>query len=266
MIVVESSIPEIIESYHPLEMLGLGLVSITLKNHNVIFRKGIGTPLLTKLIKVYRKQIIEKKEGKIIELVGSFTVYIHFYELEREIVAVFYVNEKDKLIKYEELCSLSNILLRCYCSNVSDLELNRVFSKVVPCAKGISALFIIYNTGHSLFAKINKNKKFLADNYIQVGGFISAILAFSKEVIGRESGESLQAINFENERFYVHLRDNIIFAYLIDKRNESKNLKRFIELIADEFMEKFDEDLKDFQGDVTPFSEFERIVDNYLLI
>ncbi|MHA2431267.1 MAG: hypothetical protein ACXACC_09615 [Promethearchaeota archaeon] len=48
MIVVESSIPEIIESYHPLEMLGLGLVSITLKNHNVIFRKGIGTPLLTK--------------------------------------------------------------------------------------------------------------------------------------------------------------------------------------------------------------------------
>lgn len=266
MIVVESSIPEIIESYHPLEMLGLGLVSLTLRNHNVIFRKGIGTPLLNKLIKVYKKQIIEKKEGKIIELVGSFTVYIHFYELEREIVAIFYVNEKDKLIKYEELCSISNILLRCYCSNVSDLELNRICNKIIPSVKGISALFIVYSSGHALFAKVNKEKKFLAKNYIQVSGFISAILAFSKEVIGRESGESLQTINFENEKFFVHLRGDIIFAYLIEKKNEPKNLERFIHLIADEFIEKFDDNLKDFHGDVTPFSEFERIVDNYLLI
>ncbi|MFX1353565.1 MAG: hypothetical protein ACFFGP_06360 [Promethearchaeota archaeon] len=266
MIILEDSIPEIIDGHHPLEMLGLGLVSITPRNHNVILHKGMGTPLLNKLIKLYKDEIIQKREGKIIDLLGSFTVYIHFYEVEREIITIFYVNEKDKLIKYESLCSISNILLRCYCSNVSTLELNRVCNKIIPCVKGISALFIIYNSGHSLFNKINKEKKFLADNYIQVSGFISAILAFSKEVIGRESGESLQAINFENERFFVHVRDNVIFAYLIDKKNESKNLKRFIELIADEFMELFNTNLKDFNGDVTPFGDFERIVNNYLII
>lgn len=266
MFVVESSFPELIDDHHPLEMLGLGLVSITSRNHNVIFRKGISTILLNKLIKLYKEEIIKKREGKIIDLLGSFTFYIHFYEVEREIVSIFYINEKDKLIKYQELCSLSNILLRCYCANVSDLELNRICNKVIPCVKGISALFIIYKTGHSLFAKINKEKKFLADNCIQISGFISAILAFSKEVIGKESGESLQAINFESERFYVHLRDNVIFAYLIDKKSKSKNLERFIELIADEFMERFDKDLKDFSGEVTRFAEFNNVVDNYLII
>lgn len=266
MLTIESSLPTIIEDRHPLEMLGLGLVSITLKNYNIIIRKGIGIELLNKLIKLYKNQIIEKKEGKIIDLLGSFTLYIHFYEVEREIISIFYLNEKDKLIKYEDLCSLSNILLRCYCSNVSDLELNRICNKIIPCVKGISALFIIFSTGHSLFAKINKTKKFLADNYIQIGGFISAILAFSREVIGKESGESLQAINFENEKFYVHLKDDIIFAYLIDKKNESKNLKRYIQIIADEFINQFNDELKGFSGDVTPFSDFERVIDNYLII
>lgn len=266
MIVLEDSIPEIIEDYHPLEMLGLGLVSITPKNHNIVCYKGMGTPLLNKLIKLYKEEIIEKREGKIIDLLGSFTVYIHFYEIKREIVAIFYLNEKDKLIKYESLCSLSNILLRCYNLNLSNVELHRVCNKIIPCVRGISALFIIYSSGHSLFTKINKEKKFLADNYIQVSGFISAILAFSKEVIGEESGGSLKAINFENERFFVHVKDNIIFAYLINKKNESKHLKRFIELIADEFLERFDNNLKDFNGDVTPFSEFESVIDNYLLI
>lgn len=266
MITLESSLPIIIEDRHPLEMLGLGLVSISLKNYNIIIRKGIGFSLLNKLITLYKNQIIEKKEGKIIELLGSFTLYIHFYEVEREIIAIFYLNEKDKLIKYEDLCSLSNILLRCYCSNVSDSELNSICNKIIPCVKGISALFIIFSTGHSLFAKINKTKKFLADNYIQIGGFISAILAFSREVIGKESGESLRAINFENEKFYVHLKDDIIFAYLIDKKNESKNLKRYIQIIADEFIDQFNDELKDFNGDVTPFSDFERVIDNYLII
>lgn len=266
MIVVESALPEVLEEYHPLEMLGVSLVSITVKSHNVFFRKGIRASLLDKLISLYKKQILEKKEGKIIDLLGSFTIYIHFYKVKRELIAIFYLNEKDKLIKYDSLCSLSNILLRCYCSNVSDLELERICNKIIPCIKGISALFIIYNTGHALYAKVNENKRFLAENYIQVSGFISAILSFSKEVIGQDSGESLQAINFENERFYVYLRGDIIFAYLIDTKNRNKNLKRYIELIADEFMDQFEKQIKNFEGEVTPFSKFDKIIDSYLEI
>lgn len=266
MIVLEDSLSEVIEEYRPLEMLGIGLVSITPRNHNIIFHKGIGIQLLNKLVALYKGEIIEKREGIFIDYLGSFIVYIHFYEVEKEVFTIFYLNEKDKLIKYESLCALSNIIMTCYCSNISTLELFSVCNRIIPCVKGISAIFIIYRSGHSLFTKVNKEKKFLAENQIQVSGFISAILAFSKEVIGKESGEGLQAIIFENERFFVHVRDNIIFAYLINKKKESKNLKRFIELIADEFMERFDSDLKDFNGDVTSFSEFEKVVDSYLLI
>lgn len=266
MIIVEDTYLEEIETLESLEMLGIGLVSILERNYNIIFRKGIGTSLLNKLIKIYKKQIIEKKEGKIVELIGSYTVYVHFFKADNEIVAIFYVNEKDKLINYNDLCLLSNKLLTLFYSNASNTKINSICNKIIPSATGISALFIISVCGHALYVKINKKKKFLAENYIQVGGFISAIMAFSKEVTGNESGDGLKAINFENEQFFIHLKGDVIFAYLVDKKIESRNLNRFIQLVAEEFVERFNDTFKNFNGDITPFSNFETVVDNYLKI
>jgi hypothetical protein len=132
--------------------------------------------------------------------------------------------------------------------------------------KGISALFIISTCGHCFFKRINKEKKFLAKNYIQVGGFISAILAFSKEVLCNESGETLQTINFNNQQFEMHVKNDVIFAYLVDNKNNSEKIKRFIDLMIEEFLEMYSNIIVKFNGDLNPFDKFEKVIDKYFVI
>ena len=59
-------------------------------------------------------------------------------------------------------------------------------------------------------------------------------------------------------------KNKVIFAFLIEKVNQF--LQRYMYLIADEFLEKFHDHLIDFSGDVTPFKDFEEIVNQYFLI
>ncbi len=107
MIVLENVYEEPIVFPGSLNILGLGVVNITGKAHNIFYVKGIGNSLMQKMIQLYKKEILQKEEGKIIDLVGSYTVYVHFYKLDYEIIAIFYLNEKDKLIRYEDLCNYS---------------------------------------------------------------------------------------------------------------------------------------------------------------
>jgi len=266
MLVLEDLLPDVETKDHSLEMLGVSLVSIHGKTHNIIFRKGIGLPIVKTLIKLFKKKIIQKKEGKLIELLGNYTVYIHFFQVEREIVSIFYINEKDKLIEYNNLCLFSNKLLKKFCLNAPISEINCDCNSIVPALPGISALFIIGDAGHSYFNKINDNQTFLAEHYIQIGGFISAILSFSKEVICKQSGGNLRAINFENQEIYMMVKDEVIFAYLIDKKADSESLKRYIELLIEEFLDLHRERIKNFNGDLTPFNDFESIVNQYFII
>ncbi|MFX0074278.1 MAG: hypothetical protein ACFE96_02465, partial [Candidatus Hermodarchaeota archaeon] len=121
-------------------------------------------------------------------------------------------------------------------------------------------------TGHTLFTKIREDKTKLLDNYIQIGGFLSAILMFSNEIIGKNSGESLQAINFENQQFLITVRDGIIFAYLLEDPTFSKAIERCMELLKEEFFEMYSECLKNFDGDLNHFYDFEHVVEKYFSI
>jgi hypothetical protein len=267
MIVLESCPhEEEIKSPKCTELLGLGLVSISGNRTHTIFKKGIGNGLLKTLVKIYKEQIIEKREGKIIDLLGSHTIYIHFFDVKPDIFTIFYVNEKDKLVRYDNLCSISNKLLKSFCMNRSDADLNKLCEDIIPKVSDISALFIISKAGHSLFTKINKKKKYLVDNYIQIGGFLSAITAFSQEVIGKESGENIEAINFENHQFILIIKYNLIFAYLLERNTNLKQSKRFMELVAEEFYDSYHDQINNFNGGLEPFTSFKNVVNKYFII
>ena len=60
MIVLEHPFQDIVTDVKSLELLGLGLVSMTQKKSNIILMKGINSSLLMKLIKNYKEEIIEK--------------------------------------------------------------------------------------------------------------------------------------------------------------------------------------------------------------
>jgi hypothetical protein len=249
-----------------IQVLGIGLVSMTENRYNLVFNKGISRSLIKDLIHLYRIEILSKKEGKIIDLLGVFTVYIHFYSFGNERITLFYINEKDKLVKYEDLCSFSRLLAKLYCSNVSHPKIKQIINKAIPCVKGLSALFVISTTGHTLFTKIRNDKAKLLNNSVQIGGFLSAILMFSNEIIGKNSGESLQSINFENQQFLITVEHEIIFAYLVEESTKSETIERYMELIRDEFFELYYDCLTDFNGDLNQFHTFEPVVENYFSI
>jgi hypothetical protein len=266
MIVLENIYEEPITFPGSLDLIGLGVVSISERTHNIVYSKGIGNSLMNKMVQLYKKEILHKEQGKIIDLIGSYTVYVHFYKSDYEIIAIFYLNEKDKLVRYEDLCNLSKELIKIKNLNHPISEFDNICKKAVPSVSGTSALFIISITGHCLFTKIKNDMSYLSENYIQIGGFISAIIMFSNEVVGKHSGECLEAISFENHRLYLSVKDGIIFAYLVEKSVKSKNTKRFIELLIEEFFMIYKDHIKDFNGDLSPFGKFEKVVDKYFII
>ncbi len=266
MIEIEDISQESLELQKEIQVLGIGLISMNQNRYNIVFNKGISRSLMKDLIHLYRTEILSKKEGKIIDLLGIFTVYIHFYSVGNERISLFYINEKDKLVNYGDLCSLSRLLVKLYCSNVSHSKIWQICNRAIPSVKGLSALFVISTTGHTLFTKIRNDKTNLSENYIQIGGFLSAILMFSNEVIGKSSGENLQAINFENQKFLITVEEGIIFAYLVEQPTISGTIERYMELLKEEFFELYYDCLKDFNGDLNQFHTFEPVVEKYFSI
>ena len=267
MIVLEHPFQDLVKSTKSLELFGLGLVSMTQNKFNIILMKGINSSLLLKLIRNYKEEIIKKEEGKLIDLIGSYTVYIHFFKVDKGTLSIFYINEKDKNVNYDDLCSLSSQIFNEFCSNHSHSSLNAICTKVVarlPDAS-VSAFFIVSSAGHSLFSKIKENYDFLKKNIIQIGGFISAVFTFSSEIIGRESVDHLSSINFENRQFLVNKVNDVIFACFTEN-NDSKEIKKNIDLIAEEFFDRYEERVKNFDGDVSVFNEFESVIDKYFTI
>ena len=263
MLVLEKAYQEKLEHPSSMDLLGVGLVSMTEKRYTIVFSKGIKRPLIKLLVKFYRSEILEKKEGKRIKLLGAYTIYVHFYTIEDESISIFFVNETDKLTKYDGLCSLSKQLVNSYCSNATFSEIDQLCKRAIPSAKGLSALFVISKAGLSLFTKIRKDKKYLEDNFITISGFISAILSFSNEVIGKNTGDTLQAINFESQQLLLTVKENVIFAYLVEDFTKSKNIKRFMELLIEEFLDNYCDRIEDFNGDINQFRNFEQCVDKY---
>ncbi|MFX1376236.1 MAG: hypothetical protein ACFFA0_10510 [Promethearchaeota archaeon] len=254
-----------------MEMLGIGLVKISQINieakFNVLFQKGIGVPLIQNVMELYKKEIIHKKQGNSIIPLEKFTLFIHYFEnSNHDILVIIYMEEKDSSINFSKLYILSRKINRKFQLNEPVFKIISDFDTAVeiPRTDGIIAIFIIGSAGSPYISKINKNRSEIADHEVHIGGFISALLSFSNTMIGEETGAKLKEINFGNQQFYVISKNDVIFAFLVESMNSL--IQRYMYLIADEFLYQFKDQIKEFNGDVTPFNSFEEKINQYFII
>lgn len=109
----------------------------------------------------------------------------------------------------------------------------------------------------------------MANNNFQIAGFISAILIYSQDFIaGEEYGLKLEDINLGNGcQMFLKTKSNVIFAYIVEKPNCSENIKRYMQLIVEEFLYRYYSCyVVEFKGDLTPFHSFEEVIDEYFEI
>ncbi|NVM36225.1 MAG: hypothetical protein HWN81_11565 [Candidatus Lokiarchaeota archaeon] len=138
----------------------------------------------------------------------------------------------------------------------------------IPKAEGIVGFFIIDKAGFLYFSKINKNRPNMAKNNFQIAGFISAIMIYSQDIIaGEEYALKLKDINFNGYHMFLKTKKNIIFTYIIAKDNHSDNIKRYMQLVMEEFIDKnYYSHVVEFKGNLAPFHSFEQVVDQYFEI
>jgi hypothetical protein len=254
-----------------LQMLGYGLLKLTNissgGNFDISFQKGIGVPLIQNIIELYKKEIINKRQGNSIIPLDDFTIFIQYFKNnEDNISVIIYMEEKDQSVNFGRLYFLSKKINQKVISNASTPEIIKLFEEgiEIPRSEGIIAIFVIGSAGSPFISKISKSRSNIADHEVHIGGFISALLSFSNTIIGEETGAKLKEINFGNQQFYVISKSNVIFAFLVENMNSL--LQRYMYLIADEFLYQFKDYLKDFNGDVTPFNEFEKNINQYFII
>ncbi|MHA2393017.1 MAG: hypothetical protein ACXAEX_13830 [Promethearchaeota archaeon] len=94
--------------------------------------------------------------------------------------------------------------------------------------------------GSLFFSKVNKNRLRMANNIFEIAGFISAILIYSQDLIGGANGGfRLEDINLCNHHFYVSTKQNVIFAYFVEKHRVIDNFKTNIQKVIEKFIDKY---------------------------
>ncbi|MCK4286845.1 MAG: hypothetical protein KAX18_11610, partial [Candidatus Lokiarchaeota archaeon] len=183
-----------------LQMLGYGLVTISDinsgANFTISFQRGVGVPLIQNLIELYKKEIINKRQGNSIIPLEDFTIFIQYFKNNEDISVIIYMEEKDQSVNFGRLYFLSKKINRKLISNASITEIAEVFEKEIeiPRSEGIIAVFVIGSAGSPFISKINKARSNIADHEVHIGGFISALLSFSNTIIGEETGAKLKEI------------------------------------------------------------------------
>ncbi|MFX1443537.1 MAG: hypothetical protein ACFFHV_09005 [Promethearchaeota archaeon] len=258
-----------------LEVLGIGLIKITFENiesvdysSEVLYQIGIGMPMIQNILHLFKMEIIKKDSGNSIIPLDDFSVFLNFFKNKKELekLILIYLYEKESPLQYSELYLHSKSIIKFCCDNHSINEIKDIIknSIEIPLGEGIIGIFVIDTAGCPLFTKIMGKRTDIIDGEVQIGGFISALFSFSQFVIGKETGGKLKEINFGNQLFYTITKKNIIFAFLVEK--VTPLLKRYMYLIADEFLEEYKDHLENFNGDITAFYKFEKNINRYFNI
>jgi hypothetical protein len=237
----------------------------------IVFQKGIGITLTKKIIDLYKDLVMEKRQGYITDKIGNLTVYINFFEKESgNKFIITYIDKNENSMEYTKLYHLSKNIYNNITITSSKNEIMEICNNIIkiPKAKGLIGIFIIDKAGLLFFSKVNKNKPKLANNNFQIAGFISAILIYAQDFIaGEEYGLKLEDVNLGEFHLFLKTKNNVIFAYIIDKDNRTENIKRYMQLIVEEFLDSYyDSHVIGFKGDLGPFHDFENIIDQYFEI
>ncbi len=263
------------DSTPPMHLLGVGLIKISDLNAGgtmqVLFQKGIGIQLIHTILKLNKNKILKKKQGIAIELISDYTIYMHYFNTNpSEIIVIIYLDTKESIMKFSSYYEISKKLNEAIysCEEFSDIQEICDYDFIIPKSDSILAFFIISTSGHLFYSKMNKKKSRLRDFEIQISGFISALLIFTKEMIGQGPGVELNHINFGNQQIYLTVKNNVIFAYLVGEERISKLDQKYMQIVSDEFLDMYKDDIspKAFTGNISQFQRFGNILDNYFVI
>ena len=259
-----------------LELLGIGLIKISFNelepsiyDSEIIYQIGIGTPMIQNILEIFKIEIFKKDSGNSIIPLDDLSVFVNFFRVKQrefEKLILIYLYPKESSLEYAQLYLHSkNIIKFCCTENSMEKIKNNIKNSIeIPSVDGIIGIFIIDIAGCPLFTKIMGKRTDIIEGEVQIGGFISALFSFSQFVIGKETGGKLKEINFGNQLFYTITKKNVIFAFLVEKL--SPLIKRYMYLMADEFLEDYKDDLENFNGDITRFYEFENNIKRYFSI
>ena len=241
------------------------------ENLEILFQKGIGITLTQKIIDLYKETIVKKRQGYIKDTIGSLVIYLQFFQKDPENkLIIMYIDKIENEMDFAKLYQLSKKIYNKICANNFNSGLKKICNNTIriPKAKGIVGVFIVDKVGFLYFSKINKERHNMTNNNFQIAGFISAILIYSQDFIGsQEYGLKLEDINLGNQKFYIKTKNDVIFAYLVEKLNSSENIKRYMQICVEEFLEKYYLSyVKNFNGDLSPFHDFEKVIDQYFEI
>ncbi len=272
MITINENYPELLDDSQILQLRGFCFSEANINGEiKIIFQKGIGITLTKKIIDLYKNIIFKKRQGYIKDTIGNLTIYMQFFDYkENNKMVLTYIDKIENDMNYNELYQLSLRLYNCMKANKARTEIAHFCERIIeiPKARGIVGIFVIDKAGFLYFSKINKNRPKMADNNFQIAGFISAILIYSQDFIAREEyGEKLEDIDLGGYHMFLKTKNNLIFAYIIDTDNHTGNLKRYMQLVMEEFIDKyyFSHVVK-FNGDLSPFHIFEQVIDQYFEI
>ncbi len=272
MITINNNYQELEENFQIYQLRGFTISEINIEgNLEIFFQKGIGITLTRKIIDLYKNDILTKRQGYIKDNIGNLTVYINFFEIKQNSkLILMYIDKTENLMNYTNLYYLSKRIYNNISSDTLETGLRKICHNIItiPKAKGLIGLFIIDKAGFLYFSKVNKNRPNMANNNFQIAGFISAILIYAQDFIaGEEYGLKLEDVNLGGCHLFLKTKKNVIFAYIIDKNKRSENIKRYMQLIVEEFLDTYyTSHVIGFKGDLSPFHEFEGVIDQYFKI
>ena len=259
----------------PMHLLGVGLIKISDLNAGgttqVLFQKGIGIQLIHTILNLNKNKIITKKQGIAIDLISDYTVYMHYFNTEpNEIIVVIYLDSKESILKFSSYYEASKKLVKAIYSCEESCNIHEIcsYNFIIPQSNSLLALFIISTAGHLFYSKVNDNKSRIGDFEIQLSGFMSALLIFTKEVIGKEPGVELKHINFGNQQIYLVIKNNLIFSFLVEEELISKLDRKYMQIVSDEFLDMYKDHIgpNTFDGSLSKYREFGNIVDRYFVM
>lgn len=106
----------------------------------------------------------------------------------------------------------------------------------------VEELWVVTTDGLNLFNWQAKDKKTPQLPFSLVGGFISALSSFAKEITDRD----IDYVKIKNNVLYIqHVRDKIIVAAMLDEVEwtEVEVVTRIIEFVGEEFLSQFEDRL-----------------------
>ncbi len=120
-------------------------------------------------------------------------------------------------------------------------------------------LLLVYSKeGLDLYSKIFSDEMTPEDVTLLTGGFTAVTSMFQEAT---KTGDKVQSIQFEGRTLRLFNREFCVSALLVDYTTQASELA--LQKFTEEFEKKFDSELRNFSGNVSPFEKASSIADQY---